>query len=325
MNQQLQDFYTHLNDAVVTTDDFTEGTRYRKREKVAQYAYCGLNPMYRSYLSLDLDYPGAARRFEELHVPVPTIVTTNMANGHCHYLYRLVTPIAYHENSRRQPQTYFEAVQDEMTARLGGDLAFTHTLTKNPLHDRWIVETFPAQYHLSDFTEYFDLPTRKTVKQLPADCLPRGRNDELFHTLRLWAYNAVQSYSNEEHWLTSSQKQAAAINAGFAKPLPAKEVRDTAKTTARWVWKRRHELGGRPKVLSFTDENPTERMRAGAEYTNQQRRQKAQDLLTAAVRELLPIYGSELGTRLLATHTGQNIKTVRKYLPDILHAIKTTG
>lgn len=37
--------------------------------------------MYRSYLSLDLDFPGAAHRFEELHVPVPTIVTTNRANG----------------------------------------------------------------------------------------------------------------------------------------------------------------------------------------------------------------------------------------------------
>ena len=33
MNQQLQDFYTHLNEAVMTTDDFTEGTSFRKREK----------------------------------------------------------------------------------------------------------------------------------------------------------------------------------------------------------------------------------------------------------------------------------------------------
>lgn len=102
MNQQLQDFYAHLNDVVVTTNDFTEGTR-RRREKAAQFAYCGLNPVYRSYLSLDLDFPGTAHRFEELHVPVPTIVTTNRANGHCHYLYRLATPVAYHSSSRSQP------------------------------------------------------------------------------------------------------------------------------------------------------------------------------------------------------------------------------
>jgi hypothetical protein len=323
MNQQLQDFYNHLNTAVLTTNDFADGTRYRKREKVAQFAYCGLNPMYRSYLSLDLDFPGAAHRFEELHVPVPTIVTTNRANGHCHYLYRLVTPVAYHDKARSQPQEYFEALQDEMTRRLGADAAFTHTLTKNPLHDRWIVETFPAEYHLSDFAEYFELPPRKTAVRLRGDGTSRGRNHELFNTLRFWAYGAVHSHTSEETWLTTVQHQATAINACFARPLPFKEVRDTAKTTGLWAWKHRHELHVCPKVLSFTDETATERMQAGAEYTNQKRRQKAQDFIRAAVEELLPLYGNELGTRLLATHTGQNIKTVRKYLPAILHAVKT--
>ena len=45
MNKQLEDFYTHLNEAVITTNDFEEGTKFRKREKVKQFAYCGLNPM----------------------------------------------------------------------------------------------------------------------------------------------------------------------------------------------------------------------------------------------------------------------------------------
>lgn len=91
-----------------------------------------------------------------------------------------------------------------------------------------------------------------------------------------------------------------------------------AKATGRWPWKHRHELGGRAKVLSFTNENPTERMQAGAAYTNQQRRQKSVDIQRAAVEELLPAYGSELSIRALVTHTSQNIKTVRKYLPGIL-------
>lgn len=167
MNQQLQDLYTHLNEAVMTKNDFTEGVRFRKREKFRPSAYCGLNPVYRAYLSLELDFPGATHRFEELHVPVLTSVTTNRANGHCHDLYRLVSPVAYHDNSRSQPLDYFEALQGEMKHRLGADPAFTHTLTKNSVHDRWIVETYPARYHLSDFTEYFDLPERKTTKPRP--------------------------------------------------------------------------------------------------------------------------------------------------------------
>lgn len=51
MNQILQDFYDHLNVAVVTTNDFEYGTKFRKREKVGDFAYCGLNQMYRHYLT----------------------------------------------------------------------------------------------------------------------------------------------------------------------------------------------------------------------------------------------------------------------------------
>ncbi len=108
MNQQLTNFYDHLNTSVITTNDFAEGTLYRKREKVNQFAYCGLNPVYRKYLSFDLDYPDAGHKFEELKVPPPTIITTNRANGHAHYLYELITPVAYHQLARQKPQEYFE-------------------------------------------------------------------------------------------------------------------------------------------------------------------------------------------------------------------------
>ena len=37
MNEILHDFYNHLNEAVITTNDFEDGTKFRKR------AYCGLN------------------------------------------------------------------------------------------------------------------------------------------------------------------------------------------------------------------------------------------------------------------------------------------
>jgi hypothetical protein len=86
MNQILQDFYDHLNEAVITTNDFEDGTKYRKREKVADFAYCGLNQMYRHYLSFDIDQPGSAFRYEAVGVglPPPTITTVNPVNAHCH-------------------------------------------------------------------------------------------------------------------------------------------------------------------------------------------------------------------------------------------------
>ena len=327
MNQQLNDFYAHLNESVVTTNDFTEGTSFRKREKVGQFAYCGLNPMYRAYMSFDLDFPGAARRFEDIRVPVPTIITTNRSNGHCHYLYKLISPVAFHESSRSQPQNYFEALQDEMTRQLGADTAFTHTLTKNPLNDRWIVETFPAQYHLSDFTEYFDLPGRKKAKPLPDTCITLGRNDKLFQTLRYWAYRQVTNHSSEEGLFAALLHQAELINADFPTPLPFAEIHASAKSMGKGVWKKRNELGRntRAKVLNFADETASERMQAGAIYTNQQRCKKSIAVLQAAVQELLPIYGQELSTTVLAAHTRQNIETVRKYLPGIMSSINTTS
>lgn len=318
MNQQLEHFYNHLNEAVLTTNDFAEdGTLYRKREKVQRFAYCGLNPVYRSYLSLDLDYPGAARKFEEVKVPVPSIITTNRTNGHAHYLYQLITPVAYHESARTKPQEFFEAVQDALTEKLRADTAFTHTLTKNPLHDRWIVESFPAQYHLSDFQEYFDLPLRFKAPKLDGDYEINGRNDELFHTLRFWAYSAVHGHTSEEHWHHAVRKQADAINSCFEPPLTEREVGNTTKSVAKSVWAHRHNIGYRPKVLQFTNESATERMQAGAAYTNQKRKENALAEVRKAYQELSPIFGEKLNAKIIATHAKLNIKTVRKYLPEI--------
>jgi hypothetical protein len=319
MDQRLEEFFTHLNEAVVTTNDFTEGTKFRKREKVDQFAYCGLNQMYRSYLSFDLDLPGSAFRFEDANLPPPTIITINPANTHCHMLYRLVTPVAYTKNARSAPQDYFEAIQDEMEIRLRADQAYNHTLTKNPLHPRWKVMTHPARYHLSDFLEYIELPKRASHIALPDEIEIRGRNDELFHTLRLWAYGAVHAYSDAGHWEAAAHARAVEANTCFASPLPLSEIMATAKSVARWTWKHQGDLGSvRPKVLKFSEETAEQRMSMGAAYTNALRREKSLQTLRKAIAELLPIYGEGVSVRLLVAHTHMNIKTVRKYLPEIL-------
>ena len=61
-------------------------------------------------------------------------------------------------------------------------------------------------------------------------------------------------------------------------------------------------------------------MKAGAEFTNIKRRETALGVLQLALNKLTPVYGKELTPRLLALHTGQNIKTVRKYLATIRNA-----
>ncbi|SAL39648.1 Replicase family protein [Caballeronia udeis] len=321
MNQQLEEFFTHLNEAVVTTNDFTEGTRFRKREKVDQFAYCGLNQMYRSYLSFDLDTPGSAFRFEDANVPPPTIVTINPENAHCHMLYRLNTPVICTKHGRSAPQDFFDAIQDEMEVRLQADQAFNHTLTKNPRHPRWKVMTYPVSYDLSDFLEYIDLPRRSSRIVLPDHIQPRGRNDELFHGLRIWSYGAVHTVTDEDQWQAVAFAKATEINACFACPLPFAEVKATAKSVARWVWKEQHKLGKtRPKVLTFADETAGQRMSKGAEYTNAVRREKSLQTLRQAVADLQRIYGNKISVSMLVANTRMNIKTVRKYFPEVMKA-----
>lgn len=318
MDQALNDFYTHLNEAVVTTNDFSEGTKFRKREKVDQFAYCGLNPMYRSYLSFDIDMPGAAFRYEQVNLPPPTIITINPTNAHCHLLYRLVTPVAYTKNARSAPQDYFEAIQREMERRLGADPSYNHIITKNPLHSRWKVITHPAaKYHLGDFLEWIDLPsTRITV---PGNKAYKGRNHQLFDTLLRWAYGAVHAHADEERWHAVVHAKADEINAVFTQPLGFSEVKATAKSTARRVWKNRHEGNcGRPRTLNFANETPEERMRQGAAYTNTVRREKSLQKLQEAFNALRVMHGEQISVRQLADFTSMNIKTVRKYLPQIV-------
>ncbi len=312
MNQQLEDFYSHLNEAVITTNDFEEGTKFRKREKVKQFAYCGLNPMYRHYLSFDLDEPGSAFKFEDANLPSPTIITINPINKHCHYLYHLKTPVAYHNNSRIKPQQYFEAVQDAMTNRLAADKAYSHTLTKNPLHTKWQVITNKASYDLGDFLEYVDINKLNLDKFLieKMDC--RGRNDLLFHTLRLWGYRAVHKFITEESWRQEAQNKAQEINNNFSDPLPYKEALNTANASSKWIWKNRHYLGGREKVLIFTNESAKERMSKGAEYTNALRSKNAIQTIQKTVNELM-VSGLSITQKSVQIKCGLNIKTVRKY------------
>ena len=316
MNQQLKEFYAHLNEAVITTNNFDDGSKFRKRTKVDQFAYCGLNPVYRTYLSFDIDHKASAFRFDEVNLPAPTIVTVNRSNTHCHYLYRLKTPVSYHRNSRNKPQQYFEAVQEAMTVKLDADHAFTHTLVKNPLHPRWHVMTYATSYDLSDFMEYVDLKL-PLVKPSTNHVHSRGRNDSLFHSLRFWGYAAVHGFQNEDCWHKEILKQAIQVNALFTPPLPFPELKSTVKSVGGWIWKQRHNLGGsRGKVLQFTNETPQQRMRLGAEYTNAQRSAHVIQKLKTSF-DSLNLQGKIITPGMLEKQTGLNIKTVRKYLPLI--------
>lgn len=86
------------------TDSFEYGTRIYRNENAIKKKFVSLNRLYKSYIVIDIDKPNATYLFEEKNLPVPTIITINPENGHCHYLYELRTPVIYTESARRRPQ-----------------------------------------------------------------------------------------------------------------------------------------------------------------------------------------------------------------------------
>eukprot|EP01037_Dinobryon_pediforme_P019192 gene19192-19565_t len=197
-----------------------------------------------------------------------------------------------------------------MEVLLRADKAYNHTLTKNPLHPRWRTVTNPTSYDLSDFKEYFDIPKRTPVRPLPKDIFINGRNDELFHTLRLWAYRAVNTLHASIDLESAVYEEAIEINNCFDNPLPLSEVKATAKSVARWTYKHEGQLGhSQSKVLQFTGETAEQRMSMGADYTNAVRCAKSLQTLRDAAALLKTLHGEKLKISHLVKHTGMNIKT----------------
>lgn len=86
----------------------------------------------------------------------------------------------------------------------------------------------------SPLSDYLDLSSYNGRKSLPEYGL--GRNCTLFEKTRLWAYKAIrQGWPDYPEWLAACVDRASGYNAQFEQPLPANEVRHTAKSIAKWT------------------------------------------------------------------------------------------
>jgi hypothetical protein len=66
-----------------------------------------------------------------------------------------------------------------------------------------------------------------------------GRNVTMFDTARNWAYPQWWSHRNgtSRNWEQLVLQRCHAINTEFPEPLPFNEVRATAQSIARWIWR----------------------------------------------------------------------------------------
>ena len=61
----------------------------------------------------------------------------------------------------------------------------------------------------------------------------------MFDTVRFWAYKAIRTHLSIgfDRWHAEVLEHAKNANGTFIQPLPYSEVKATAKSIARWVWR----------------------------------------------------------------------------------------
>lgn len=239
-NAELQHFSDSLYRSPLCADSFSDGMKHRAKDDALTKKYIGLNRTYRAYIVIDIDDCPTAFRWEERHLPPPSIVAINPQNGHCHYYYRLNTPVCFTERGRKHPKDFYNAVKDQLTAALGGDPAYAGAMAKNPFSVAWKVLTFPRSYDLADFSEWFVNINAAAVRPKLLDGL-WGRNTALFTELSKFAHTEYKNVGSADELLAIVKLQADALNKTLEKPLSYAEVKATARSVGRGVWKWRKE------------------------------------------------------------------------------------
>ncbi|ENV52470.1 Rep protein [Acinetobacter junii CIP 107470 = MTCC 11364] len=237
--QILVNFYENLPHKPYCSDDLGYGVIIRPKKTAIQKPYIQHNPpCLVTSLVFDIDHSDAYFAWSDANLPTPTWIAKNRQNNHAHVGYMLATPVCTTHRARQNVIEYLAKIEQAYSLALGADRGYTGLITKNPCHGAWEnhifgVEPYELNY-LADFVELQELKTDlKEVSGL-------GRNCMMFDTVRKWAYKAIREHrgSTFDVWLGEVLKMAINANGAFIEPLPYSEVKATAKSIARYCWKK---------------------------------------------------------------------------------------
>ena len=264
--QQL-DLFDSLPNRPYCMDDKPSYMLIRSKAIAIKKPYIQVNPPLTTiYFVFDDDKGDAALSWFDADLPTPLWTTQNPENGHCHHCYKLQIPISTSEMASVKAIKYAQAVYYAYALKLGADLAYSQLITKNPLHPQWRTTFWTDRAYTLDYlADFVDLPKRipKKLEQVGL-----GRNVTMFEKGRHWAYSAVRDYLHHHSssaWEKAVLSHLENINEGFEPPLPYVEIKATAKSIARWVWKRfsygdfseiqakRGAKGGKAKGKAYAD------------------------------------------------------------------------
>lgn len=234
MHSAIQRFSASLGKRPYCSNNGT-ASLIRSQPQALLYDYVSLNRKRVTYLAFDLDFKGAAYAHEREGLPPPTLTMVNPDNAHAHLMYELKHPVIVTDAARPGPVKYLSDVEARMCYQLCGDANFAGLMIKNPLSNRWRTIANDCRYDLGQLLEY--LPDKKLRKKIQPSGW--GRNCTLFDALRKWAYPRIAAARSAgfDAWHAVCVRRCEALNT-FNPPLPASEVRSTAKSIASWTWRK---------------------------------------------------------------------------------------
>lgn len=304
------DFYAKLPHKPYCSFGKGKQTFIRSKSHAVHFPLIQVNPPHLiNYLIFDIDASDAYLRFFDADLPVPNWISKNSKNGHCHICYSLKTPVFKSQSARMKPLRYLAAIEYSYAKKLGADLNYTGLLTKNPLDKDWQT-TFlnPFDYELTELADYVDLQTQPIANK---EVSGFGRNCMMFDIVRFWAYKAIREHlgSGYDGWYAEVLKEAINANTAFLSPLPYSEVKSTAKSVARWVW--RNHAEAHAKFI----ERQAIKGRKGGLKSDSSHGGKARSAQYSDIRqEALKLHLQGLSIKEISTHLNIHRNSVSKWI-----------
>lgn len=235
-------FYRNLPHKPYCTDELGAGLIIRQKKTAIQMPYIQPNPpCLVSSLVFDIDRSDAYFSWSDANLPPPNWIAKNRLNGHAHIGYMLATPVCTSHRAKQKIIEYTAKIQQAYSLALGADHGYSGLITKNPFNTQWENHIFDVQpYDLGYLADFVELQELKTDLR---EVSGLGRNCMMFDTVRFWAYKAIRAHLNGGYdvWYAEVLKVAINANEAFLDPLGYSEVKATAKSVARWVWRNHTE------------------------------------------------------------------------------------
>ena len=238
-NVQLTDFFNNLAYKPYCADELLYGLKIRPKKTAINMQYIqGNQPCMLHYFFFDIDRSDAVMAWHDENLPMPYWTAQTQKNGHAHICYKLEIPLCTSEFGSQKAIAYASKIQVGLANKLGADVGYSHLITKNPFHKDWRVTFWTEQAYTLDYlADFVELPKKLNKNQ---EVLGLGRNCTLFDTVRKWAYKAIRAHRGGtfDVWLGEVLKQCKNVNNAFLEPLLYSEVKATAKSIARYCWKK---------------------------------------------------------------------------------------